>query len=86
MQISYTPQFKRDYKWLAEELKQKAKIKENIFKDNPFDGRLKTHKLNGAFNGFWAFSVDYDCRIIFEFKSGNTVIFHIIGDHSIYNK
>ena len=56
----------------------------NIFKQNPFDMRLKTHKLSGNLKDFYSFSLEYDCRIIFEFKSGKSAIFHAIGGHSIY--
>ena len=29
---------------------------------------LRTHKLKGKLSGAWAFSVEYDCRIIFNFE------------------
>lgn len=86
MQIIYSPQFKREYKRLTEGLRIKAKEKENVFRENPFDPKLKTHKLGGQWGDCWAFSIDYDCRIIFSFESEGFVIFHIIGDHSIYNR
>jgi len=85
MQIIYSPQFVKDYKRLSSQLKLKAEVKEKIFCSNPFDGRLKTHKLSGKLRDFWSFSIDYDCRIIFEFKSEKVIIFHAIGGHSIYN-
>lgn len=84
MQIIYSPRFEDDYEKINEQLKIKAEAKENIFRNNPFDDRLKTHKLSGKFGDLWAFSVDYDCRIIFEFKSGKAAVFHAIGGHSIY--
>ncbi|MEK7664969.1 MAG: type II toxin-antitoxin system mRNA interferase toxin, RelE/StbE family [Patescibacteria group bacterium] len=80
----YSLRFVKDYKRINEYLKIKAEIKENIFRKNFFDNRLKTHKLSGKFQNLWSFSVDYDCRIIFEFKSRKVVIFHAIGGHSIY--
>ena len=85
MQIIYSPRFIKDYKKINEQIKIRAEAKENIFRNNPFDGRLMTHKLSGKFRDLWSFSVDYDCRIIFEFKSEKVVIFHAIGGHSIYN-
>ncbi|MEK7658394.1 MAG: type II toxin-antitoxin system mRNA interferase toxin, RelE/StbE family [Patescibacteria group bacterium] len=84
MQIIYSPQFVKDYKKINEQTKRKAEAKENILRNNPFDSRLKTHKLSGKFYDFWSFSVDYNCRIIFEFKNEKIVIFHAIGSHSIY--
>lgn len=35
---------------------------------NPFDPRLKTHKLRGKLAGLWAFQVEYDCRVVFAFE------------------
>jgi mRNA-degrading endonuclease YafQ of YafQ-DinJ toxin-antitoxin module len=35
--------------------------------DNPFDPGLRTHKLKGPFTGTWSCSMDYDCRVVFEF-------------------
>lgn len=86
MQIIYSPQFEREYKCLPEKVKEKAEKKEKIFRNNPFDSRLKTHKLSGRLSGFWSFSIDNRYRIIFELKNEKTFIFHIIGDHSIYRK
>ncbi len=84
MQIIYSPQFIKDYRSLNEPAKRKAETKENIFRNNPFDNRLKTHKLSGKLRNLWSFSVDYNCRIIFEFKNRKVVIFHAIGGHFIY--
>ena len=84
MQIIYSPRFLKDYRRLDKPKKQKAEAKEIIFRKNPFDKRLKTHKLTGKFENLWSFSVDYDCRITFEFKSEKAVIFHAIGGHAIY--
>ena len=35
---------------------------------DPFDQRLKTHKLRGQLEGLWACWVEYDCRIVFAFE------------------
>ncbi|MBM3257773.1 MAG: type II toxin-antitoxin system mRNA interferase toxin, RelE/StbE family [Candidatus Nealsonbacteria bacterium] len=86
MKIIYSPQFLREYRSLPLDLKKKAEFKEKVFRKNPFDKRLKTHKLGGKLADFWSFSIDYRYRIIFEFKDEKTIIFHIIGDHSIYRK
>jgi addiction module RelE/StbE family toxin len=51
-----------------------------------FAPSLKAHKLQGDLKGLWACSVEYDCRIIFEFKqdkaSSKEFIFLVnIGSH-----
>ncbi|HLD70636.1 MAG TPA: type II toxin-antitoxin system mRNA interferase toxin, RelE/StbE family [Negativicutes bacterium] len=84
MKIIYSRQFQKEYEKLPALLKEKVEKKESVFRNNPFDTRLKTHKLSGQFEGFWSFSIDYRYRIIFELKGESSAIFHIIGDHSIY--
>ena len=55
---------------------------EDYFVKNPFNPELKTHKLSGNLQGAWAFSVAYDCRVIFVFKNNeDTVILADIGSH-----
>ncbi len=34
---------------------------------DPFQPKLRTHKLKGRLEGLWACTVEYDCRIIFLF-------------------
>lgn len=86
MEVFYSPQFERDYKKLSFEIKEKAKEKEKIFRVNPFDPRLKTHKLHGELEEFWGFSIDYQFRVVFSFFGEKKVKFYAIGGHSIYEK
>lgn len=86
MRIFYSPQFAREYSQLPPEIQAKAEKKEKIFRKNPFDARLKTHKLKGKLGEFWAFSIDIHYRIIFRFLSIGDIRFYAIGDHSIYEK
>jgi addiction module RelE/StbE family toxin len=41
--------------------------------EDAYQPSLKTHKLSGSLEGYWACSVDYDLRIIFEFIQQNEV-------------
>lgn len=84
MEIRYSPKFKKQYKKLPKEIKTRAEKREVIFRKDPFDPRLKTHKLHGPQEGFMSFSVDYFYRIIFEFVKADVVIFYEIGTHDIY--
>lgn len=84
MLIIYSPKFEREYKKLPNEIKNIAEQKEKIFRVNPFDLRLKSHKLTGKLKDFWSFSVNYKYRIIFEFANHNTAYFHSVGTHKIY--
>ncbi len=54
----------------------------NIFEQNPYDPKLKTHKLTGKLNGLYAFSVGYEYRVIFKFIENNKSALLIdIGTH-----
>ena len=85
MKIVYSSKFAREYRKLSLKVKELAEIKEEIFRANPFDSSLKTHKLKGGLRGFWSFSINQKFRIVFEFVNDNEVWFHSIGDHAIYN-
>ena len=84
MKIYYSSKFEREYKKLPKEIKKLAEKKEVIFRKNPFDPQLNTHKLHGRFKEYWVFSIDDKNRIIFEFAEKNIIWFHSVGDHSIY--
>ena len=84
MKIIYSSEFKRAFKKLSNEAKLTAIKKEKIFKINPFDIRLKTHKLTGKLRDCWAFSISYSDRIIFEFGNDDIIFFHSVGSHDIY--
>ncbi len=83
--VRYSPKFAREYKKLPLELKKLAERKEKLFRLNPLDPKLKTHKLHGRLSEFWSFSIDKKYRIIFEFGENDIIYFHSIGDHHIYD-
>lgn len=85
MKIYHLPKFARQFKKLSEEVKKLAVVKEKIFRLDPFDARLKTHKLSGYLNGFLAFSIDYSNRIIFDFDDNNDARFYSVGSHDVYD-
>ncbi|MBI2062302.1 MAG: type II toxin-antitoxin system RelE/ParE family toxin [Candidatus Yanofskybacteria bacterium] len=84
MKIFYYSKFRQQFKKLSKETKLIAIKKERIFRKNPFDSKLKTHKLHGELSEFWAFSINYQYRVIFDFADENTVRFYNIGKHDIY--
>jgi addiction module RelE/StbE family toxin len=85
MQISYSSKFAREYRKLPLAIKKIAEKKEKIFRVNPFDERLKTHKPKGALRDFYSFSIDRKYRVIFEIISKQEIWFHSVGSHSIYS-
>ena len=48
---------------------------------NPFCKLLRSHKLTGTLKGLWAFSVDYDTRVIFSFLTDDEILLIDIGSH-----
>jgi mRNA-degrading endonuclease YafQ of YafQ-DinJ toxin-antitoxin module len=69
MKIYYSSKFAKEYKKLSSSVKKKAESVEKIFRKDPFSPQLKTHKLKGRLKDYWSFSIDYKCRVIFEFKN-----------------
>ena len=64
-----------------EELKRKFWDSIHLFVKEPFNIRLKTHKLSGKLKGLWAFRCSYEYRVIFEFIKSNEVLLIDIGMH-----
>ncbi len=84
--ISFTPEFKRDYRKLSDQLKEALKERGRLFQENPFHPLLKTHKLTGALKECWSYSVDFRIRVIFQYVSKTEMVLLRVGDHSIYRK
>ena len=84
MEIVLSSRFKKSFRKLHPRVQKKAIEKSAIFKNEPFNLRLDTHKLQGEKKEEWAFSVDYSYRISFVFLKDGNVIFTDIGTHDIY--
>ena len=84
MKIYYSSTFAKEYKRLPHKVKASAEKKEKMFRRNPFNPQLKTHRLTGKLKEYYSFSIDYQYRIIFEFIGRDTVWFHSVGTHEIY--
>ncbi len=83
--VVYTSGFLRQYDKLPERLKNEAKEKIGLFKENPRHPFLKTHKLKGRMRKYFSFYVSYEYRIVFEYDSKSRVALLWIGDHDVYN-
>jgi len=62
-------------------LKQRFWKAMELFSRNPFHPKLRTHKLSGKLEGLWAFTVAYDCRVVFKFVNGDEVLLVDLGGH-----
>ena len=84
MQITYTTAFRGDYKKWKKQNPSKDKLitqVKNLFIQDPFHPLLKTHKLKGRLRECYAFTVEYDLRIIFYFQDALHAIFLSLGTH-----
>ncbi|MFZ2801733.1 MAG: type II toxin-antitoxin system mRNA interferase toxin, RelE/StbE family [Syntrophorhabdus sp.] len=78
------PGFKKAYQKKIktdDNLKKKFWKTMKLFSSNPFSKQLRTHKLTGTLKGLWAFSVDYDTRVIFSFLTDDEILLIDIGSH-----
>ena len=57
-----------------------------MFIENPYDPRLKTHKLSGELEGYYSFSINFSLRVLFEFIDERTAGFIDLGTHEVYKK
>lgn len=76
--------FKESYKKVTRkspDLRQKINNCLEMFTNEPFHPSLRTHKLSGKLKGLWAFVVEYDCRIVFEFLKNGDALLVDIGRH-----
>ena len=81
MRIRRLPRFDRRYKKLPAEIKGCAEEREGIFKLNPFNPMLETHKLHGKQKDEWSYSIGYNYRITFIFLKNGDVIYTDVGTH-----
>ena len=84
LEISFSEGFKRSFKKRIKGnqiLEKKFKIKLELFKEDPFDKSLKTHKLSGKLQDLWSFSLEYDQRVLFYFTDEGKAVFVDIGSH-----
>ncbi len=82
--ILYTSKFDRSIKRLPIGLRDLVNERQEIFRTNCFEARLKTHKLSGNLKNYWSFSVTHSHRVLFAFLEGEIVVFIDVGNHSVY--
>jgi toxin HigB-1 len=84
MEISFEDSFKRAFKKRIkgnEDLERRFREKLELFRGDPFDRSLKTHKLSGRLKDLWSFSVEFDQRVLFYFTDEGNAVFVDIGSH-----
>jgi addiction module RelE/StbE family toxin len=83
--IEYAPSFLKQLKKLDRALVDEVEEKIELFRNPAHHTHLRVHKLKGALQGKYSFSVNYRFRIVFVWLSKNEAGLLRIGDHSIYD-
>ena len=84
VEIEFSSRYRRMFKELIgeqAELYDEVVWRVKRFRENQEDTRLKVHLLKRRLKGKWAFNIDDDVRILFEWKGKHKVRFLAIGGH-----
>ena len=87
MEVSFSPSFLRTLKTLPLPLREMALEKIDLFQDPSRHAVLKVHKLRGRLRECYAFSVNYQFRIVFAYVGKPRRAYLLaIGDHTVYDQ
>jgi addiction module RelE/StbE family toxin len=69
MEVTFSESFKRAFRKRVKstEIESEFWNRLELFINDPFDSKLKTHKLSGKLKDLWSFSIEYDLRVVFFF-------------------
>ena len=85
MEVSFSDSFKKVFKKRVNSTETEPEfwIRLELFINDPFDAKLKTHKLSGKLKNLWSFSIEYDLRVVFYFTKDKPkrAVFVDIGTH-----
>ena len=82
--VHVPPDFEKTFLRLPGRIRSLATRKDQWFRKDAFDQRLRTHKLKGKLSDYWSYSVNREYRILFRFLGPDEVIYYDIGTHEIY--
>ena len=85
MEVSFSSSFKKAFKKRIKSTESEGDfwLRLDLFITDPFNLKLKTHKLSGKLKDLWSFSLDYDLRVVFYFTKDKPkkVVLVDIGTH-----
>ncbi|OGY18337.1 MAG: hypothetical protein A2900_04390 [Candidatus Chisholmbacteria bacterium RIFCSPLOWO2_01_FULL_50_28] len=81
MIIVYHANFKKSYKKLLPQVKEKLEDRLRLFSKDEFHPILNNHALKGKYSGYRSINVTGDIRAIFKREAGEA-IFVVIDSHS----
>jgi addiction module RelE/StbE family toxin len=86
MDVSFSTSFKKALEKRAKSTEMKAEfwIRVELFIKDPFDPKLRTHKLSGKLRNLWSFTIENDVRVVFFFTDDKPkkAVFVDLGSHN----
>jgi len=86
MEISFSKSFIKAFEKRVKSTETKTEfwVRVELFINDPFDPKLKTHKLSGKLKNLWSFSVENDFRVVFFFTDDKPkkAVFVDLGSHN----
>lgn len=69
MEVSFSSSFRKAFnkRIKSTESERDFWFRLDLFIIDPYNLKLKTHKLSGKLKDLWSFSLDYDIRVVFYF-------------------
>lgn len=69
MEVSFSSSFRKAFKKRIKSTESERDFwfRLDLFITDPYNQKLKTHKLSGKLKDLWSFSLDYDLRVVFYF-------------------
>jgi len=80
VRLAFTPRFGRRARKLTPLQRALLRAALRRFASDPRDPVLRTHRLRGELDGYWAFAVDDDVRVLFRWD-GDVATLVTLGTH-----
>jgi mRNA interferase YafQ len=84
VRLAFTPRFGRRARKLTALQQALLRAALRRFAADPRDPVLRTHRLRGDLDGFWAFSVDDDLRVLFRWDAAVATLVTIGSHDEVY--
>ncbi len=86
MEVSFSNSFRKAFEKRIKSAETRTEfwVRVDLFIKDPFDPKLKTHKLSGKLKNLWSFSVENDVRVVFFFTDDKPkrAVFVDLGSHN----
>jgi mRNA-degrading endonuclease YafQ of YafQ-DinJ toxin-antitoxin module len=71
MEVAFSSSFRKVFNKRLKNTESEREFWERLelFVADPFDAKLKTHKLSGKLKDLWGFSVGFNLRVVFYFTN-----------------